>query len=236
VLNVTFYGVRASARAAEDGPSRYGGHGRCVALEAPRGDAILLDLGTGVAAWAATAAEDGPRRTLALLTRADADHLAGLPLFEGEVLGPPHACGGDGTRWLVVEHDDLAVGDAQVTVRPLPHPDPVNGYRVRWRGVSMAYIGVHQAPPGLATTAPEVLELADGVDLLVHDGPGDAALLAAREAGARILALSGHRRDEGDETLDRVLLGIRRAAGRLGVDEVLVASEGTTVSFEGGGR
>ncbi|HEV3400929.1 MAG TPA: hypothetical protein VG078_03825, partial [Acidimicrobiales bacterium] len=87
-----------------------------------------------------------------------------------------------------------------------------------------------------APTAAEVLELADGVDLLVHDGPGDAALLVAQEAGARILALSGHRPEESDETLDRVLLDVRRTATRLGVDEVLVASEGTTVSFEGGGR
>ncbi|HEX2043666.1 MAG TPA: hypothetical protein VHF24_13615 [Acidimicrobiales bacterium] len=229
MLNVTFFGVRASAR-REGAPSRYGGHGRCVALEVPDGDALLLDLGTGAGAWAATVEPDHPSRAHALLTRAHPDHLAGLPVFAGEVLGPPPGSGPGGARWTVVDDEELAVGDAKVAVRRLPGLDPVNGYRVEWQGVAVAYLAGH-----------EPLGLADGVDLLVLDVAGhptaEEALLVADRAGARRVALFALPPEQGDDELDRLLVGSRDAAARLGVDEVLVAAEGTTVSFErGGGR
>lgn len=238
MLNVTFFGVRATPLGADQPPSRYGGQGPCVALEVPEGDAILLDLGTGAARWAATVTGDRPVRVSALVTRAHRDHVAGLPLFEGEVFGPPPGRDAVGSRWVVVEDEDLAVGDAKVTVRSVPHAEPVNGYRVEWQGVTVAYVSVQQGPPAFDTVAEEVLELAEGADLLVHGGSGgapiDYPLLVARQGGARVLALCGHRLDQDDDALDRIMVGARRTAARLGVDEVLVAAEGTTVSFERG--
>ncbi|HEX2275318.1 MAG TPA: hypothetical protein VHG90_15735 [Acidimicrobiales bacterium] len=229
MLNVTFFGVRASARHGGVA-SRYGVHGRCVALEVPDGDAILIDLGTGAGAWAATVDRDRPVRAHALLSRAHPDHVAGASLFDGEILGPPPGQGPDGTRWTVVEDEDLALGDAKVAVRPVPQLERVNGYRVEWQGVAVAYVPVDP-----------VSELAGGADLLVLDASGhatfDDALLAARQGGAHRVALVGHHPDRDDDDLDRALVEARRAAAGLDLDEVLVASEGTTVSFErGGGR
>ena len=255
MLNVTFFGVRASALAEGHAASRYGRHGPCVALEVPEGDAIVFDLGTGAGRWAATFDTGPPRSAHAFLSRAHPDHLAGLPYVDGagrlEVLGPPPGHGPDGLRWVAVEAEDLAVGDAEVAVRPVPHAEHVNGYRVEWHGVTVAYVGVHQAPPGLDTVAREVRELASAADLLVHDAcltaaewathstsghsTVDYALAVARDAGARRLALFGHApwREDGD--LDVVLDEARGAGSGAGVEEVLVAAEGTTVSFERGG-
>ena len=254
MLNVTFFGVRASARAADQAASRYGGHGPCVALEVPDGDTLLLDAGTGAARWVATLDPAGRGLAHALVTRAHADHLDGLSRVGGDVgldvLGPPPGHRADGLRWAAVDGEDLALGDAKVAVRPVPHAERVNGYRVEWQEVTVAYVGVHQAPPALDTVVGEVRELASGADLLVHEACLTAdewatqstsghstveyALLVAREAGARRLALFGHAPWREDDELDRILGDVRRAASRAGVEEVLVAAEGTTVSFESG--
>ncbi len=57
-------------------------------------------------------------------------------------------------------------------------------------------------------------------------------MLVARQAGARCLALFHHDPARSDDEVDRLLEGARRSAERLGVDEVLAAAEGVTVSFE----
>lgn len=234
----------------------------CVALEVPGEEPVLLDLGTGLVAWVRTLDDHRPMRARALLTRAHLDHLAGLSLVgqalaaEGArldvygpsrdggrlsravaaALGPGPVPGGD-IRFVGVDEEELAVGDAKVTVRRAPHPDQANGYRVDWQGVSVAYLGAHQQPPGRDTVAHEVLELADGADLLVHDSSTvDYAVLVAREAGARCLALLDHRPDRDDAGRGRILAGARRTAERLGVPEVLAGAGGTTVSFERSGR
>ena len=264
MLNVTFFGVRSSPAATGAG-WRYGSNTPCVALEVPGEDPILLDLGSGLVAWRGTLDADRPLRAQALLTRAHPDHVAGLSLLDAlavegsrlEVFGP--SAGGDlvrgalpptagRIRFETVDDEDLAIGDAKVAVRRLPHAEPVSGYRVERGGVSVAYLAVHQAPPRLDTVAQDALELADGVDLLIHDAAltspewpttstaghstVDYAVLVAREAGARALALFGHRPERDDDELDRILAGARRTAERLGIDEVLAAAEGTTVSFE----
>ncbi|MDQ4068373.1 MAG: MBL fold metallo-hydrolase, partial [Actinomycetota bacterium] len=196
----------------------------------------------------------GGGRTHVLVTRAHPDHLNGLAWVGDDdgldVWGPPPGHGGDGFRWAAVDGEELALGDAKVAVRPVPHAERVNGYRVEWQGVTVAYLGVHQAPPALDTVAPEVRELASGADLLVHDAcltadewatqstsghsTVDYALLVAREAGVCRLALFGHAPWREDDELDLILGEARAAASCAGVEEVLVAAEGTTVSFERG--
>jgi len=154
---------------------------------------------------------------------------------------------------IAVDDEELVVGDAKVTVRPVPTSPaittgPSNGYRLEWEGVSLAYVSDHQPPAGLDTVAQEVLELAEGVDVLIHDARRsttmwgqrsaeghstvDYAVLVAREAGARCLALFHHDPDHDDDQIDRLLAGARRTAERLGVDEVIAAAEGVTLSFQ----
>ena len=81
-----------------------------------------------------------------------------------------------------VTDEDLKIGRAKVKVRPVPHNGPTVGYRVDWDGCSVAYISDHQAPARPAQPiADQVLELADGVDLLIHDAqytPAEFAMKA----------------------------------------------------------
>lgn len=144
-----------------------------------------------------------------------------------------------------VDDEALAIGTAKVVVRSVPHIGRTNGYRIEWAGASVAYISDHQAPPTLDRVDEGVLELADGADLLVHDaqyteaeyarrsGWGhstvDYAVLVAREAGARRLALYHHDPARTDDDLDDQLADARRTAARLGVPDVLAAAEGLTV-------
>jgi phosphoribosyl 1,2-cyclic phosphodiesterase len=186
----------------------------------------------------------GPRPDEGPLARLVADTL-GPPWFRERLDGKPGT-----VRFNEVRHEELPIGRAKVTVRSVPHGMAVtNGYRVEWDGVTVAYVSDHDPPPGLDEVPEDVLELAAGADLLIHDAqlsaadwPGRAevghstvgyAVLVAREAGARRLALFHHAPDRDDDELDRLLEVARRSADRLGVDEVLSAYEGLTVSLEG---
>ncbi len=152
-------------------------------------------------------------------------------------------------RFNEVRDEEIAVGPAKVTVRSVPHGAAVtNGYRVDWDGLSVAYVPDHDPPPDLDQVADAVLELAAGVDLLIHDAqlsaadwPGRSgrghstvgyAVLVAKEAGAHRLALFHHDAARSDDELDLLLEVARRRAEHLGVDEVLAAYEGLTVSLE----
>ena len=115
-------------------------------------------------------------------------------------------------------------------------------------GVSVAYISDHQQPLDGVSIATEVLELADGADLLdprraVHargvraEGPLGSLhhrLRVARGTRGRCAAswrLFHHDPSHTDEDIDRLLVGARRRGADLGLTEVIAASEGLTVSF-----
>jgi phosphoribosyl 1,2-cyclic phosphodiesterase len=243
----------------------------------PGEDPILFDLGTGLRLLASTQPLDGSFRASALVTHIHWDHVQGLPFFppidrpgaQLDVYGPAQEQGpladvfgdfmrppyfpvqfsdlrGD-IRFHDVLDDDIEIGSAKVKVRPVPHCGPTVGYRVDWHGVSVAYISDHQAPLGLDTVPDSVLELCDGVDLLIHDAQYtpeefrekahwghctvDYAVLVAREAGAGTLCLFHHDPAHGDDELDRLLAGARATGKAMGVDDVISAAEGLTLTF-----
>jgi phosphoribosyl 1,2-cyclic phosphodiesterase len=158
----------------------------------------------------------------------------------------------------IVFHDisdsDLSIGNAKVRVRTVPHTGATNGYRVEWDGASVAYISDHQSPhaadgSGEATSiAASVLELCDGVDLLIHDTQFwptewtakrdwghctvDYAVRVARESGAHRLVLFHHDPAHDDVEVDRMLDHAREAVKGCGVDEVIAAAEGLTISLD----
>ena len=132
--------------------------------------------------------------------------------------------------------------------RPVPHVGATYGYRIDWAGASVAYVSDHQQPVDDPTrVADEVLDLCDGVDLLVHDAQFtpeefaerlhwghctiDYAVEVARQAGARRLALFHHDPSHGDDRLDALVAGAREQAAGSGVEEVVAAAEGLTVAF-----
>ena len=110
--------------------------------------------------------------------------------------------------------------------------------------MTIAYVSDHQAPPDQATVPDPVLELCDGVDLLIHDAQYtqaefarksrwghstvDYAVLVARRAGARRLFLFHHDPSHGDDELDAIA-SYARGCAHGDLEEVVAAYEGLTV-------
>lgn len=270
-MQIDFYGVRGSCPCPSIENQRYGGNTACVVLRVPDEDPILFDLGTGVRAFGATQALDGSFRGTALVTHIHWDHVQGLPFFAPadragahlEIYGPVHDQGsleevfGDFMRppyfpvrlcdlrgtFAFHDHDeaDLAIGNAKVRVRPVPHTGPTVGYRVEWDGATVTYVSDHQAPLDLKSVADSVLELAEGADVLIHDaqytpdefvekshwghGTIGYAIAVARQAGVKTLVLFHHDPGHDDDDLDAIAVEARGLSGR-GGPEVIVAYEG----------
>jgi phosphoribosyl 1,2-cyclic phosphodiesterase len=177
---------------------------------------------------------------------------ATLEAVFGEFMRPPFfPVSPTDLRGEVVFHDladaDVVIGDAKVLARPVPHVGATNGYRVEMGGATIAYISDHQEPTdGSRKVADAVLELCDGVDLLIHDAQYteaefaekatwghctvDFAIAVARESGARALALFHHDPDRDDEALDALVSEARQRADTS--LELFAAHEGLTVSFD----
>ncbi|MBK5221309.1 MAG: MBL fold metallo-hydrolase [Acidimicrobiia bacterium] len=146
------------------------------------------------------------------------------------------------------ELDDatVQVGDARVTARSVPHVGHTNGYRLECDDLAIAYVSDHQQPcDGSMRVVDSVLELCDGVDLLIHDAQYtvdeftkkcdwghctvEYAVNVARTAGAGRLVLFHHDPAHDDEWLDCILVAAERLAGP---DlEVVSAYEGLTISL-----
>jgi phosphoribosyl 1,2-cyclic phosphodiesterase len=144
--------------------------------------------------------------------------------------------------------DDFPVGHAKVRSRWVRHVGPTLGFRVELNGGSVAYISDHG--PGCRGDSDdfvphEILELCDGVDVLIHDaqhtqeeyGPKrswghctyDYAVHVARESGAHKLALYHHDPSHGDDAIDDLTERARDTADRVGGPEVFAAAEGLTL-------
>lgn len=146
-------------------------------------------------------------------------------------------------------NQSIAIGDLTVTTREVPHTGETNGYRVDAGAISVAYVSDHAQPLGTPdTVADSVLELCDGVDLLIHDAQFTEAEFAerphwghctpfyalevARQAGAKRLALFHHDPFHDDDQVDGLLEACRQAAADDGI-EVVAAFEGLCLSFDG---
>jgi phosphoribosyl 1,2-cyclic phosphodiesterase len=223
-------------------------------------------------------ADGEPFRATALVTHMHLDHVQGLPFFPPvhqtgtvlDVYGPRQDTGslrdafarlvdppyfplpldqilGD-IRFHEVCDDEFAIGRATVMVRPVPHLGPTVGYRISWDGGTVAYISDHQAPRDFDHVDTAVLELCDGVDLLIHEGqytrrefPAkadwghctiDYALRVAIQAGARRLCVFHHDPWRSDDELD-ALVAEAQAAVAGATEEVMAASEGLTLTVSG---
>lgn len=145
-------------------------------------------------------------------------------------------------RFHELADDELDAGAMRVRSRRIPHLGETCGYRVESAGASLAYLSDHQAPAARDSVHPAVLDLAGGVDLLVHDAQyTDAefarkarwghstiayAVKVAADAGARRLALFHHDPTHEDAALERLGDEARRLGEAAGLEEVVVAAEG----------
>jgi phosphoribosyl 1,2-cyclic phosphodiesterase len=273
-VELRFYGVRGSCPCPSDSNQRYGGNTACVVLSDADEEPVIFDLGTGLRAYSEAIPPDVPFSGTALISHIHWDHVQGLPFFPpvhqpgsrldiygphqeegplGEVFGgfmcPPYfpvhfaELGGDIT-FLDVTDEVIAIGHHKVTIRPVPHIGPTVGYRVEGNGRSVAYISDHQAPVDSDIIAPSVIELAAGVDVLIHDAqytPEEFekkatwghctvsyAIRVAVAAGAKKLVLFHHDPAHDDARLDELLAGA--VAEAEGFDlEVLSAYEGLVI-------
>ncbi len=275
-MRLSFYGVRGSTPSPCESNRKYGGNTAAVVLEEAGEEPILFDLGTGLRRYGAACPMDGSFAGTALVTHVHWDHVQGLPFFAPmhiagarlDIYGPHQAEGplgdvfGDFMRppYFPVRCEDLAgrfgfhditadtftLGTRKVTARPVPHKGPTVGYRVDSSEASVAYISDHQAPLSLDTVADSVLELADGVDVLIHDAQYttdefdrkrdwghctlEYALLVARAAKAKRLVLFHHDPAHSDNDLDRLSATLRESAAGSQV-EVITSFEGLVLEL-----
>jgi ribonuclease BN (tRNA processing enzyme) len=143
--------------------------------------------------------------------------------------------------------EDFSIGSAKVMARPIPHSGMTLGFRVEAEGRSVAYLPDHQAPPDRRGVSDSVLELCQGVDLLIHDsqytdeefsdkpdwGHSTAAYAVhvAAETGAKQLLLSHHDPSHTDRELDRILSAARRLPEAKQLAEVSAAHESQSVDL-----
>jgi ribonuclease BN (tRNA processing enzyme) len=235
-------------------------------------DPIVLDAGTGLRQWGDTLDHAETFRATALVTHLHLDHVQGLPFFTPlftagarfDIYGPPQEVGSfekamtrifrpplhpiratevqGEIRFFEVRHDEFMIGDARVTVRPVPHIGPTVGYRIEYGGVTVTYISDHQAPNDLRTIDDSVLELVSGADLLIHDAqytPADWAFKSdwghstvgyahrvATVGGARKLALYHHDPRRDDDAIDCIVAELQANAATDSRCEVIAAREG----------
>jgi ribonuclease BN (tRNA processing enzyme) len=151
-----------------------------------------------------------------------------------------------------VGDDEYAVNGAKVRSRWVRHTDPTLGYRIELEGTSIAYISDH-GPGCVATDADNyipsgVLDLCDGVDVLMHDAQHtvaeyetkrhfghstiEYAVHVARESGVRRLVLFHHCPTHGDDAIDEMLEHARDLASDEPGLEVTAAAEGLVLAVE----
>jgi phosphoribosyl 1,2-cyclic phosphodiesterase len=151
--------------------------------------------------------------------------------------------------------DDFPIGHAKVRSRWVRHVGPTLGFRVEFNGTSIAYIPDHGpgcCPDDADDFVPDgVLELCDGVDLLIHDAQHtpeefepkrhwghstvDYALHVAREAGAQQLVLFHHDPSHDDDALAVIERDAVDRSADLGGATVAAAYEGLVVELQSHG-
>lgn len=208
---------------------------------------LLLDAGTGIRSVSALL-DGAPFHGTILLTHLHWDHVQGLPFFvaadrdDADVrlllpdggedaaaalrrgMSPPHfPIGPEGLRgrWTfdVLAEGRSGIEGFDVLAREIPHKGGRTfGYRISDGSGAVAYLPDHRpATPGTAARA-AAIELATGVDLLVHGGQFtvdeepmatefghatiDAAVELAVEAGAHELMLTHHGPGRTDDAID----------------------------------
>jgi phosphoribosyl 1,2-cyclic phosphodiesterase len=125
-------------------------------------------------------------------------------------------------------HEGFDVEGFRVLARDVPHKGGRTvGYRVSDANAAIAYIPDHcptqfgAGPDGWGEYHPAVLELAHGVDALIHDAnllpeevseqakfghaAADYAVELGRRAGARQVVLFHHRPDRTDDAIDQII-------------------------------
>lgn len=175
-MRIKIWGTRGSAPVSGPRYSQYGGDTSCIEVRTDAGAVILLDAGTGLAAFdRARPAGDGEAPGTApviCLSHAHLDHIQGLPFYAPLYSGRTVLYAPEGTKeqlgrlfdgvFLPMGRDSLAglevrevapgarfaVGDAVVETMAANHPGGSLAYRITADGRTFVYSGDHEIPQG----------------------------------------------------------------------------------------
>ncbi len=154
-------------------------------------------------------------------------------------------------RFLDLDAGDFEIEDFSVMVRDIPHPGGrTMGFRVSDGRATIAYLSDHwpislgKGPDGFGEYHEIALELAGGVDVLIHDSQYtanefaerwmfghssiDYAVELARRAKANRLVLFHHDPPRTDDQLDAIVAALRDSDGDV---HVTAAAEGMTLEL-----
>jgi ribonuclease BN (tRNA processing enzyme) len=202
-------------------------------------------------------AGDNPSSKVTVMVPAQGDTEAVL----ARMMSPPHfpitpaQLRGDWT-FKGIEAGENVVEDLQVQAIDIPHPGGrMLGYRITDGAGTFAYVSDHgpanagPGPEGLGEYHPAIMELADGVDVLIHDAQYtvdefrprahfghsavDYTVKLGLKSGAKKLLLFHHDPSHTDEQVDQILAHCRRLAAGSTM-EIEAAAEGSVL--EVGGR
>ncbi len=272
-MDVRFWGVRGSIAVSGARYVQTGGNTTCVEVSS-QGERLILDGGTGLRALGESYGWQAMEATL-LFTHVHWDHIQGVPFF-GPAFHPDSklrflgAKRSSGTLRAALDaqmqpptfpitldaipaHLEFRtvatgapweMGPFRVTALDMAHPDGVVAYRIEDSESSLVFATDVEHGPELDA---RLLELAEGVDLLIHDaqftdeeyagkkGPSrrgwghstwPQAVRAARICGAGRLALFHH-----DPMRDDCQVSTIEARARLSFANAFVAREGEVVAL-----
>ncbi len=249
-LALVIRGVRGSTPVTDGRMRRYGGNTPCLELSLSEHRTVLLDCGSGLLSASARSPQEGLEFDV-FLTHYHMDHLQGLPFFKplldsrvrftfhgfDDVRGALH--GFIRPPWFPVALDDtpsvkryaeldcspISIGELELTVARLHHPQGNTAYRLEHAGRSVVY--ATDVERGDTASDAALKRLAGGADVLIHDaqytpeeyesrrGWGHStwrhAVDAAREAGVRQLILFHHDPARTDEEIDSLVDDARKA-------------------------
>ncbi len=180
----------------------------------------------------------------------------GLGHVFGQLMRPPffpitpEQLMGD-VRFHDTGEDDFPVGGAKVRSRWVRHVGPTLGFRVDINGLSVAYVPDHGPgcnPEHSDDYIPhEMLELCDGVDVLIHDAQHTRAeyerkrhwghctvhyaVHVAREAGARRLVLFHHDPSHSDDDIVAIERSASEYSAHIGGPEVAAGYDGLEIEL-----
>ena len=142
----------------------------------------------------------------------------------------------------------FSLGSAKVSSFAVEHVGPTNGYRIDMGSASIAYVSDHQQPMDGGHDVPaSLVEVCEGVDILIHDAQFDRAefaqhpdwghctaeyaLAVAEQCDAKRLVLFHHDPGHDDawvrETVDRVTKLAGGSIEVIGAEEGMVLVSGT---------
>ncbi len=251
---------------------RYGGNTSCVQVTLDDGTLIVLDAGSGIRPLGKSL---GRSHGTILLTHYHWDHIQGFPFFDPayipgskfRVLGPEFEEKGPWdylsgqmmspyfpasvsqmtsiSGFDLVPPESFRLGSGCVSSARVSHPSTTLGYRIEADDATFVYISDNEVDAASDECLADILNLADGADILVHDcqytegeyagkhGWGHStprqAMTIAREANVEEVILFHHDPTHNDEQVEALADEARKIGGRSQC--VSIAREGYVIDL-----